>query len=412
VAGAVAGITERSRVKPSEARDTVISGPRLRDDVRAVLPEVGDTFDGKYRIDALLGIGGMGAVFAATHLRLGQPVALKMLLPEWADEPSVVRRFALEGRASGAIRSEHIARVFDVDDCDGRPYLVLEYLDGLNFDALLAETGPMAATCAIDFLLQACEAIAEAHAAGTIHRDLKPANLFLARGADGLPCVKVLDFGISKLAQVAQTLPAAPGGSPSVAMMGSPKYMSPEQMRSPGDVDERSDIWSLGAVLYELLSGTPPFSGETVTEICAHVLSDTPPPLSETAHGVPAGLEQIVAHCLEKNRDARYATVAELARALAPFGTAAARTSAEKIARVREGLGPRSTRSPSLGRPPLSARARLELETVAPRGIGRRIGAYVLALAVAGSVAWMITSHYRADRRPAACTPTEGRELR
>ena len=158
------------------------------------LPKRGEVFDGKYRVEGVLGVGGMGVVFAARHLRLDERVAIKILLPQWATDPAIVSRFMQEGRSSLKVKSEHVVRVLDDGIIDGRPYLVLEYLDGKDFDAIVAEDGPMPIASAVALLLQACEALAEAHVAGVIHRDLKPANLFLTHRADGSPCVKVLDF--------------------------------------------------------------------------------------------------------------------------------------------------------------------------------------------------------------------------
>jgi serine/threonine-protein kinase len=166
---------------------------RLSDDIEehdlSGLPRPGETFDGKYRIEKVLGVGGMGAVLSAIHLRLEERVALKLLLPQWAQDQELVRRFVREGQASIKIRSEHVVRVLDVGLVKEQPYLVLEYLDGSDFAVLIHECGPLAIADAVDCLLQACEALAEAHTSGIIHRDLKPANLFLTHRADGSPCV-------------------------------------------------------------------------------------------------------------------------------------------------------------------------------------------------------------------------------
>ncbi len=309
------------------------------------LPCEGEIFAGKYRIGSVLGIGGMAAVMEAKHLGFDQTVALKTLLPDCSADPEVVGRFLREGRAAIKIRSEHVVRMLDVGVASGRAYLVMEYLDGEDLRALIHKTGPLPAATAIDLLLQACEAIGEAHALGIIHRDLKPANLFLTHRVDGSACVKVLDFGISKVPREVSGMmsPDLRPTLPSV-VMGSPQYMSPEQMASATAADQQSDIWSLGAILYELLTGRIAYDGATTAEICARVLRGTPVPLAELRPDIPPDVGKIVSRCLEKDRSRRYANVAELARALAPRGTLDARLSAEIISRVIDGAA--SSRHP------------------------------------------------------------------
>ena len=377
--------------------------PHLANHARANqegLPRAGEILDGKYRIEGLLGSGGMGVVFAATHLRLGQRVAIKMLLPEWVGDAAVAQRFAREGRASVAIRSEHIVRVLDVDESQGRPYLVLEYLEGEDLEEIVATRGALPIPTAIDLILQACEALAEVHASGVIHRDLKPANLFLTYRADGSPCLKVLDFGISK-ATTGRISGFIEEGTQPLTVMGSPHYMSPEQMQSAADVDARTDLWSLGAILHELLSGKPPFEGESITALCAHVMTEPPPPLTQLRHDVPPALEGVVLRCLEKDRLRRYADVGELARALAGFGSEASRASAGRIARVLAGGGgsvrpppqlPSEGLSPS---PPAAPTARSLVSDVSyPAGIHRPFAGYLLAAAfvgiLVGGTAWKL----------------------
>jgi len=298
----------------------------------------GQVLAGKFRIERVLGQGGMGIVVAATHLQLDERVALKFLLPEALVNPEAVERFAREARAAVKIKSEHVARVSDVGTLEsGSPYMVMEYLHGEDLAAWVRRNGAMAVPDAVEFLLQACEAIAEAHALGIVHRDLKPANLFVTRRVDGSPCIKVLDFGISKL--------TVPGATPEFAMtktstvMGSPLYMSPEQMSSSRNVDQRTDIWALGVILYESLTGRVPFEAETMPQLCGMILQDPPRPLSELRPDLPPGLQQVVLRCLEKNREQRFNNVAELASALAPFGAHAAQRSAERISRVLGAAG-------------------------------------------------------------------------
>ncbi|HTB76104.1 MAG TPA: serine/threonine-protein kinase [Polyangiaceae bacterium] len=211
----------------------------------------GDILARKYRVERVLGAGGMGVVVAACHLQLHQKVAIKFLLPEALSNAEAVERFAREARAAVKITSEHVARVIDVGTLDtGAPYMVMEFLEGHDLAQWVRLRGSLLLEQAVDFVLQACEALAEAHALGIVHRDLKPANLFIVRGADALHAVKVLDFGISKAAglEVALTRTAA--------VMGSPLYMSPEQMAASRNVDARTNIWAMGIVLYELLTST------------------------------------------------------------------------------------------------------------------------------------------------------------
>jgi eukaryotic-like serine/threonine-protein kinase len=302
----------------------------------AAIPDIGTILDGKFRIDGVLGNGGMAVVLAATHLQLEQRVAIKLLLPECAENPEVVSRFLVEGRAASKIRSEHVVRVIDVGVDGERPYLVMEYLDGVDLNALIARDGPLPSALAIDYVLQACEAIAEAHVSGIIHRDLKPANLFLTHRADGAASVKVLDFGISKILRPRNSGLAAHETSP-LLLMGSPHYMSPEQMKSARSVDQRSDLWSLGAILHELVAGTPPFDGSTITALCAAIMTEEPPALSSLRGDLAPELDAVVRRCLEKEPADRFANVAEFAAALAPLGSEAARDSALCIARVLDG---------------------------------------------------------------------------
>jgi serine/threonine protein kinase len=333
------------------------------------VPAPGQVLAGKYRVESVLGVGGMGVVVAATHLHLDERVAIKFLHAQMGDNPEVVARFLREGKSCIKIRSEHAVKVHDVGTLEnGAPYLVMEYLDGTDLAALLEKHGPMPLSQAIDFILQAGEAIAEAHTIGIVHRDLKPANLFLTHRADGSPSIKVLDFGISKA--------ISPDGADSgmtrtQSVMGSPRYMSPEQMRSTRDVDQRTDIWAIGVILYELLTGGRPFDAETMTELCAQILQDKP--LSLVLRGrrdIPPPLDEAVLRCLSKNPAERFAHLGQLAMALAPFASPEGRASAERVVRVMQARGlplqaggggpPRSMPSPH-GRPdpsvPLDVRA-------------------------------------------------------
>ena len=293
----------------------------------------------KYRVEKVLGRGGMGVVVAATHVELDQRVALKFLLPDAMENMEVVERFAREARAAVKIESEHVARVIDVGKLEnGLPYMVMEYLNGRDLAALLDERVKLSVEDTLDYVLQACEAIAQAHALGIIHRDLKPANLFVTTRPDGTTSIKVLDFGISKVS-LSGASPAEMSLTQTAAIMGSPTYMSPEQMRASRDVDPRADIWALGVILYELLTGQPPFVGATMPELCASILKDPPEPIRNVRPDVPAPLDAAILRCLEKNPAARFGNVAELTGALVDFAPKRSRISAERTARILRGAG-------------------------------------------------------------------------
>ncbi len=299
----------------------------------------GEVLAGKYRVERVLGEGGMGIVVAARHLQLDDRVAIKFLRPEAARHSEVVARFQREGRAAVRIKSEHVARVTDVGTLEnGAPYMVMEYLDGSDLSALVRERGPLPVEVAVEYLLQACEALAEAHALGIIHRDLKPANLFLVARADGSPCVKVLDFGISKVTGPTGSVPEA-SVTKTAAILGSPLYMSPEQLTSSRDVDARTDLWALGVILYELITARQPFEGEAYPQLVAAIMSVPAVPIEQHRPDLPAALAAAIARCLEKDKARRWPNVAELALALLPFGPKRSRTSADRISKVIHGAG-------------------------------------------------------------------------
>ncbi len=278
----------------------------------------GDVLSNKFRVERVLGIGGMGVVVAATHLQLQQLVALKFMLRTAMQYPDNVARFEREARAAVRLRSDHVAKVTDVGRLDdGAPYMVMEFLEGEDLDRYLKRYGPLPIQTAVDFVLQAAEAIAEAHALGIVHRDLKPKNLFLTQRLNGEPLVKVLDFGVSKVVGTEELSLTA-----TTQVLGSPSYMSPEQLRASRDVDQRTDIWALGAILYELLTGSVPFPASTLTQLTAMVISEPPRPIETLRHDLPPELRQAIMRCLEKPVDLRFQSVADFAAALAPFASA------------------------------------------------------------------------------------------
>jgi serine/threonine protein kinase len=310
----------------------------------------GQTVAGKYVIGRTLGVGGMGIVYAARDARLERQVAIKVLLPRLVTSPTATQRFMREARAATRITSEHVVKLLEIDTLpDGTPLLVMEYLEGRDLRAVLREDGPLPPRLAIDYLLQALQAIAEGHTQSIVHRDLKPSNLFLTTRADGTPLIKVLDFGIAKTLDPEPSDTFALTSSEDVRL-GSPTYMPPEQLQNPRDVDSRADIWALGVTLHELVSGGPPFQAQSYAELLSRILSAPPESLKSRIVdlALPAGLCDIVAKCLEKNRDSRYSNAAELATALAPFGSDDARLSLHRVTGLtRSPTTPRSSRVPA-----------------------------------------------------------------
>ncbi|APR85148.1 Serine/threonine-protein kinase pkn3 [Minicystis rosea] len=389
----------------------------------------GDVLAGKYRVESVLGVGGMGVVIAVTHLELLETRAIKLMLPEAMESAESVERFLREGRAASRLQSEHVARVHDVGRLDGgAPYMVMEYLAGMDLRAVLRQRGRIPASEAALYALQACEALAEAHARGIVHRDLKPANLFLTSRRDGSPCIKVLDFGISKVRSESD-----PEMTTTQAVLGSPTYMSPEQMRSARSVDGRTDVWSLGVILYRLVTAQPPFLAENITELVALVLSSTPEPPSELAADVPDGFDDVVLRCLERDREKRWQSVGDLAAALAPFVPEESRRSVDRISRLLSGAGairsvppPRGPKSgpprASTGSHPAWASTPLGGESISMRRwTFVALAAIAAGLAVAGMVALVIsvrlgrhhTAAHEAPRAsgpvPVAASPVEAR---
>ena len=381
----------------------------------AIALEPGTILVGKYRVERTLGKGGMGVVVLARHVDLEECFAIKLLTGELDEDGS--KRFLREARAAAQIKSDHITRVVDVGTLpEGVPYMIMEFLEGTDLAGLLDQRGQLPPAEAVDLVLQACVGLTEAHAKNFIHRDIKPANLFVALMTDGRRVVKLLDFGISKAQQDVSL-------TSTHAVLGTPAYMAPEQWRSAKDADVRSDVWSLGVVLYELLSGQRPFRGESVTEMCAAVLAEDSPPL---AIGVPE-LEKIVAHCLEKEPDDRYQRIPELARDLAPFASdpEAAKKLADRMDRVagrpsvpkltRPATAPTQKDRPSAPETQ-PAPVAVPAETVVSKASRRR----TLGLAVAGTAIVAAGATFALTRgdgsssstTPAATAPQRGGTLR
>lgn len=292
--------------------------------------KVGDVIAGKYRVERLLGRGGMGVVVVARHLRLGERVAIKIPVARLAEREDIVGRWVREGRAAMRIRSQHVARVFDVGVLDtGEPYLVMEYLVGKDLGAVLSERGRLPVEEAVEHILHATEALAEAHCQRIIHRDLKPSNLFVTRAADGSSLTKVLDFGTAKTASVDIEHPQ----TSAFAVVGTPLFMAPEQMRANQPLDVRADIWGLGATLHALMTGKPPFSGGSMVEIYDAIVRGAPPLRSSQPDASP-DLEKVLLRCMQTDRNGRYASVADLADALAPFAAQPVRHYAVRVARI------------------------------------------------------------------------------
>jgi eukaryotic-like serine/threonine-protein kinase len=348
-------------------------------------PSPGELIAGKYRIRRVLGIGGMGVVFAAQHEMLGEEVALKLMLADAMQGEDAVVRFVNEARSAAKVKGEHVVRVLDVAVLDdGRPYIVMELLEGVDLGQLLETSGPLAPETTVDYLLQAMEAIAQAHAKGLVHRDLKPSNLFLATQPDGARVIKVLDFGIAKASKVG---PHALALTKTKALMGSPVYMAPELIRNSKDAGQQSDVWALGVTAFELLAGRTPFEGETVGELLLAIVEQAPPEVHALRRGIAPELGAVVACCLEKDRSRRYKTVVELARALRAFASPAGASSVDRVAAAFDRAGASSASGPDVAR---QAAVSSELAPTRVHPVAADPGSERLVPAVAGrtNAAW------------------------
>jgi serine/threonine protein kinase len=318
--------------------EETLAGP-----VETVPPRLGPSgFDntaiiaGKYRVERRIAEGGNGIVVEAMHLALRQPVAIKYLKPGPRASASVVDRFEREGRLAAQLTSEHVVRVHDVGELDdGSPFMVMELLKGSNLSTVLEETGPLPIPRAVDYVLQTCDALAQVHALAIVHRDIKPDNLILAVRPSNTPIVKVIDFGISKSAPERDQSGLWARETSKNDRLGTPVYMSPEQLRSSTEVDARTDIWSIGVTLHELLSQTLPFQGEDLPQLCTNIVLSAPVKLRAVRPDAPPELEAIILKCIEKSPADRFRNVGELAQALAPFGPPGAQ---ERVDRIKDVL--------------------------------------------------------------------------
>ncbi|MCK6537290.1 MAG: protein kinase [Polyangiaceae bacterium] len=312
---------------------------------REWMPTAGAVVADRYVVEGLLGRGGMGAVVTAKERESGRRVAIKLMPPRATKSRAAVERFLREGRAASAVASEHVVRVLEVGQSDeGAPYIVMEHLEGSTLGRLLKRRGALPVGEALDYVLQACVAVAECHAMGIVHRDLKPDNLMVLGSAGQAPKVKVLDFGVSKSDWLEQAARLRLTGTADV--LGTPTHMSPEQVRSSKSVDARTDIWALGVILYEALTGKPPFLAENLPALCAAIVSDEPLPPRALVPSIPAALEALILRCLEKHPDARPFSVRALAEELAPFASEAGLESVEKIRGIGEASVPRTSVPP------------------------------------------------------------------
>jgi eukaryotic-like serine/threonine-protein kinase len=277
--------------------------------------KVGEIIADKYRVTRVLGEGGMGIVVQAHHEILDMLVAIKFMRSEMVAAGGGAERFLREARALVKLKSQHAVKVHDLGVHGRMPYIVMEHLEGSDLQTILDKHGPLSPADAARHIRQACEAISEAHSLGIYHRDLKPANLFLARGASERIIVKVLDFGIAKMMRAnddKSSLQTSLTGTN--VLMGTIPYMSPEQLLSPKSIDARADIWSLGVVLYELVTGELPFQGRDLYEVQQAIRHE-----DCLMPEMPVSLRSVIRRCLEKNRDDRYASVVDLAQALRPI---------------------------------------------------------------------------------------------
>jgi tRNA A-37 threonylcarbamoyl transferase component Bud32 len=385
----------RSNVATNPAATTGAPSPASAD---VQLPAPGDTIASKYEVVRVLGSGAMGVVYEALHTRLRQRLAIKVLRPDIRNSSDVLTRFEREAHASAQLRSVHAARVIDVDSLpNGLPYIVMEYLEGRDLDAEIGATGPMPIQLAVDITMQVADAMTEAHGLGIVHRDLKPANLFVCHVGER-PVIKVLDFGISRL----------DNGDPRITsndeFFGTPSYASPEQLLGNGG-DARSDVWSLGVILFELLTGRTPFLGKSV-QVIAKVLTDPIPWPLDLRPEVPKELARVVLQALQRAPAERFQTMQEMADALAPFGPA--RRAAAVLA---EAQGSRGRLGEILVTEGLVTQADLDRALDVQRTEGKLLGRVLLEMGLVGH-ADMLTALAKQQGLPMTTQPTSQERTR
>lgn len=312
---AIAG-REAAGAEPATARNRAGANDGMlapKEEDRSLI-EVGSEVEGRFRIEREIGRGGMGVVYAASHLTMRKKVAFKVLNEETAADDECVARFLRETRVAAKLISPHAVRVFDVGRLQsGAPYMVMELLEGQDLERALDVDGVFDVPRALDTIAQACDAIGEAHLVGIVHRDIKLANLFLADAAPH-PIVKVLDFGLAK---GGTAIGAESSLTHAEALMGTPHYMPPEQLASSRDVDARADVWSLGVALYRLLTKRYPFNGAHFAALAARILAGAPAPPSQHRPDLPPAIDRLVMTCLARDPKDRYADANELAKAIA-----------------------------------------------------------------------------------------------
>ena len=363
---------------------------------------VGERVGGKFRVIGLLAVGGVGMVLEAHDEKLDRRVALKLLLPARARDPILAARFEKEARSAVKIKSEHVSQVIELGELEGgQPYMALEYLDGEDLSAVVQRVGRLPTHVAVDYILQACEALAEAHALGLVHRDLKPANLFLANRPGGGRIIKVIDFGLAKTTvQAGDDIDKDTTMTQAGDMVGTPRYMAPEQLRGGKRIDARTDIWALGATLYELLTGHHAFDGRTIADLWEMIGHGSPPSLSSAYADIGPDLEAVVMRCLTKPLDERFLNVAELAAALLPFASPESRVHVVRAARVTgQNVAPPdrfpAKEAMAVGPAPGTATLMQRLHRMAGKTARPRVAAIVITGAIAlaiGAVAGTLTA--------------------
>ena len=360
---------------------------------------------GRYRLVKRLGAGGMGEVYRAHNELVGRDVAVKLLRPEFGANPDTVTRVKREAMAANAVRHPNVVDVLDiVDDESGAPAIVQELLDGKDLAAHRAALGrPLSEAEALDLMIPVVEAVGAAHRAGLMHRDLKLENVFLHRRADGSVTPKVLDFGLSRPVGESAALRMTATG----VMMGTPYYMSPEQVQGHRDIDQRTDVWALGVMLYELVAGQVPFAGDTMGAIFVKVCTFDPFPLRTLAPGVSETYARVVARCLDRDRNQRPADAAALVEELRLArrnATTVVRGSGAPLPATADTLPARPPRAPPAAvlaptvsaPPPFDGASIAPAVSVVPAPPTRRmprlalVGMAVTA-AILGGVAWVAT---------------------